>query len=119
MEKQKLNRTGIIAVTAPLRWLIITVLFFFIASGRIDIIRAWIYFACYFIGFLVSCYIFIKKVPDLVNERGKIKQGTKNWDTLIVLLYFLLAIVITPVVAGFDIKFNISPLPFGFLYLVP
>lgn len=117
MEKQKLNRAGIIAITAPFRWLVITAFFFFIASGRIDIIRAWIYIGCYFIGFLVSSYIFIKKVPGLANERGKIKQGTKNWDTAIVLLYFLLGIVITPVVAGFDIRFNISTLPFDFLYL--
>jgi protein-S-isoprenylcysteine O-methyltransferase Ste14 len=117
MEKEKLNKTGIFVVTAPFRWLIITALFFFIALGRIDIIRAWIYIGCYFIGSLFSCYIFIKKVPGLANERGKIKQGTKNWDIPIVLLYFLLAIVITPVVAGLDVRFNISVLPFSFLYL--
>jgi hypothetical protein len=40
MKKQKLNREGIISVTGPLRWLIVTAIFFFIAAGRIGIIRA-------------------------------------------------------------------------------
>jgi hypothetical protein len=117
MEKQKLNKAGISEVTRPLRWLFITALLFFISLGSIDFVRAWIYFGCYFIGFLINSYILVKKLPGLANERGEKKQGTKNWDTPILFLYFQLYIIITPITAGTDIRYNIYPLPYDFLYL--
>ncbi len=42
-EQTKLTKTGINAITSPFRWIIITAIIYFIASGTIEIIRVWIY----------------------------------------------------------------------------
>jgi len=42
-EKTKLTQTGINAITSPFRWIIITGIIYFIASGTIEIIRVWLY----------------------------------------------------------------------------
>jgi protein-S-isoprenylcysteine O-methyltransferase Ste14 len=116
MEKQQITRTGLIALTAPFRWIIASSLIFFLAYGSINYPRAWIYIGCYFTGTLISTYIFIRKIPTLANERGKLKPGTKKWDTYILATYFSLAIIITPLVSGLDIRFNMTPLPIVYLY---
>jgi len=115
-EKTKLTKTGINAITSPFRWIIITGIIYFIASGTIEIIRAWMYMGFYIIGSLVSSIILIKKTPELLNQRGKMQEGTKTWDKIVILTYFLFAIIVTPLVAGLDSRFEISSLPFYFTY---
>ena len=81
MTKQtKLTRTGINALTSPFRWIIVTGIIFFIASGQIDLLRAWLYIGIYIVGSLITSLIFMKKVPELLNQRGKMQEGTKKWD---------------------------------------
>lgn len=52
----------------------------FITSGRIDILRAWLYVCAYIVGSLASDFLLIKKGPELLNQRSKIQEGTKNYD---------------------------------------
>ncbi|MFZ5354570.1 MAG: methyltransferase family protein [Bacillota bacterium] len=117
MDKTKLTKSGIRAAAAPFRWLFVTALSFFLAAGRADILRAWIYIGVYFVGSLYGLYIFVSKVPGLANERGEIKKGTKKWDIPIILLFFMLAILITPITAGLDIRNGLTYMNFSFLYL--
>jgi protein-S-isoprenylcysteine O-methyltransferase Ste14 len=116
--KEKLTKSGIKAFLAPIRWIIITGLVFFLASGEINILRAWIYIGIYTIGGLIIGIMLMKKSPRLLNDRGKMQEGTKQFDKYIILTYFLFAIVITPFVAGIDRRFNlIELLPSFYLYI--
>jgi len=103
---------------APLRWIIVTGVVYFLASGEIGILRAWIYIGVYAIGGLIIGIILLKKTPQLLNDRGKMQQGTKLFDKYMILIYFLFAIAVTPFVAGIDRRLNLSEsLPFFCLYI--
>lgn len=118
MNKQtKLTKAGINALTSPFRWIIVTGIIYFIASGRIDILRAWLYIGVYIVGSLVNSLLLMKKVPKLLNQRGKMQEGTKKWDKIVIVTYFLFAIVVTPLIAGLDYRFDIFPLPFNLVYI--
>ena len=116
-KKSKLTKSGINALTGPFRWIIVTGIIYFIASGRIDIPRAWIYMGVYIVGSLISGFLLIKRSSELLNQRGKIQEGTKKWDKIVVFLYFLFAIIVTPLIAGLDLRLGFSPLHFYYLYL--
>lgn len=112
VEKTKLTRVGINALTSPFRWIVVTGIVYLIASGSIDILRAWAYIGVYIGGSLVSGILLVKKVPGLLNQRGKIQEGTNKLDKGLILTYFLFAIVFTPLTAGLDYRFGISQLFF-------
>jgi protein-S-isoprenylcysteine O-methyltransferase Ste14 len=116
--EQKLTKSGIKAFLAPIRRIIVTGLMFFLASGEINNLRAWIYIGTYTVGGLIIGIILFKKSPKLLNDRGKMQEGTKPFDKYIILIYFLFAIVITPIVAGIDKRLNLSvTIPFFYLYI--
>lgn len=114
--KAKLNRSGINALTAPLRWIVITGVVFFITAGRTNIPRAWIYLLIYLAGAIIIGFILAKNVPGLLNERGKIQKGTKQWDAVLITTFFMLAIFVTPFIAGQDYRNGSNLLPFYWLY---
>jgi len=114
----KLTKSGIRAFMAPIRWIIITAIVYFLTSGAFNILRAWIYFGIYAIGGLLIGLVLLKKTPKLLNDRGKIQEGSKKMDQYIILTYFLFAIIITPFVAGIDRRFSlIEILPNYYLYI--
>jgi len=115
--EEKLTKSGIKAFLAPIRWIIITGLVFFLASGEINNLRVWIYIGVYVIGGLIIGILLYRKSPKLLNDRGKMQEGTKQFDKYIILTYFLFAIIITPLIAGIDKRFYLSDvLPFYCLY---
>ncbi|RPH32140.1 MAG: isoprenylcysteine carboxylmethyltransferase family protein [Bacteroidales bacterium] len=116
--EEKLTKYGIRSFLAPIRWIIVTGLVFFLASGEIIILRAWIYIVIYAIGGLIIGIMLLKKSPKLLNDRGKMQEGTKQFDKYVLLTYFLFAIVMTPFVAGIDRRLNLTELlPFFYLYI--
>ena len=116
--EDRLTKSGLITFLAPIRWIIVTGLVFFLASGDISFLRVWIYIVIYGTGGLVVGAILLKKSPKLLNDRGKMQEGTKQFDKYILLTYFFFAIVITPLVAGIDRRFNlIEFMPFFCLYI--
>lgn len=115
---EKLTKHGIKTFLAPINWIIVTGLVFFISAGGITHLRAWIYMGIYAIGGLIIGMILLKKSPKLLNDRGKMQEGNKQLDKIIILAYFLFAIVITPLVAGIDKRFNVTEeQPFFYLYI--
>lgn len=115
--KTKRNKWGINAITAPVRWILVTGMVYCIATGKIDIPSAWLYNSAYLVGAVAGSMLLLKKVPELLNQRGKIQAGTKKWDKIVIISYFLFATSVTPLVAGLDDRFEIFLLPFAFLYL--
>lgn len=115
---KKITKSGIRTFFAPIIWIIITGLVFFLASGEINNLRVWIYIGVYIVGGLIIGVILIKKSPKLLNERGGKQEGTKQFDKCILLTYFLFAIIITPLIAGIDMRLNLSDaMPFYYLYV--
>ncbi len=117
MIKQKLTKGGINALTAPFRWIIVTGIVYFLSAGALNITRVWLYIAIYIFGSALIGILLMRKSISLLNDRGEIKEGTKFTDKIIITLYFVFAIIITPLVAGFDCRYNNQFLPFYFFYI--
>jgi protein-S-isoprenylcysteine O-methyltransferase Ste14 len=116
MEKA-LTRSGKIAFLAPVRWIFIAAVVFFIAAGKFDSIRAWSYIGIYTIGGMGINLLLLRKSPQLLNDRGEIKTGAKQWDKLIILLYFFLGLIVTPLIAGLDDRWEWHLLPIAYWYV--
>jgi protein-S-isoprenylcysteine O-methyltransferase Ste14 len=108
-----LTRDGVKALLAPFRWTIITAVAFFLAAGRLDIFRAWLFFGIYFAGAVAGALIMWKRAPELANQRAFVKEGSKTWDKVFLGIYFPLSLLVFPVVAGLDVgRFQWSQLSF-------
>jgi len=114
---QKLTKSGLRAFLAPVNWIIVTGIVFFLSSGQLNNPRAWIYFGVYFCGSLVFSFVLLKRSPELLNSRGKVQEGTKSLDKYLILSYFFLAIIVTPLTAGLDVRYNLFMFPFQYIYL--
>ncbi|MFB0519276.1 MAG: isoprenylcysteine carboxylmethyltransferase family protein [Acidobacteriota bacterium] len=80
----------------------------FISSGRLDWVMAWVYIGISVGIIVINVLIILPKNPELIAERGQIKEGTKKWDIMLTRLS-------TPawagalIVAGLDVRFGWSP----------
>jgi protein-S-isoprenylcysteine O-methyltransferase Ste14 len=101
--KQRLNRDGIKYLLTPFRWTILMTIAFFVAAGRLDIVRAWLAFGIHFLGALAGAILMARFAPGLANQRASIKPGTKRWDKVILAIYFLLILLVIPIIAGLDV----------------
>jgi len=115
--KKQLNKDGLKALFAPIIWAIVMAVCFFLAAGRLDIFRAWLFFGVYFTGAIVGAVIMWKLAPGLANQRAFIKEGTKTWDKGFLVIYFSLSLFVFPIVAGLDVgRFRWSQL--GIAYAI-
>ena len=79
----------------------------FISSGRLDWVMAWVYIGISVGIIVINVLIILPKNPELIAERGQIKEDTKKWDIMLTKLS-------TPVwagtliVAGLDVRFGWS-----------
>lgn len=101
--KQRLDKNGIKYLFAPFRWTILMALAFFLAAGRLNIPRAWLAFGIHFFGAIGGGLLMWQFAPGLANQRASVKQGTKSWDKVILTIYFLLVLMVIPILAGLDI----------------
>ena len=115
--KQKLSISGLRAFLAPINWIIVTGIVFFLSFGQFNNTRAWIYIAVYFCGSLIFSFVLLKKSPELLNSRGKVQEGTKPFDKYLILSYFIFAIILTPFTAGLDVRFDLFYISFPYLFL--
>ena len=113
--KQRLNQDGIKYLLAPLRWTILMGVAFFAAAGRLDISRAWLTFGIHFLGAIAGAILMWTFAPGLANQRASIRQGTKRWDKVILAIYFLLVLLVIPIIAGLDVgRYRWSQLSINF-----
>jgi protein-S-isoprenylcysteine O-methyltransferase Ste14 len=79
----------------------------FISSGRLNWWAAWAYLGIYLVGSTVSILAMVLYNPELIAERTQgLRPDTQSWDRAVVRLYGLAIGVITPVIAGLDIRFG-------------
>jgi len=79
----------------------------FLTSGRLDWIMAWAYLGLY-VGMIVATGLVIER--DLVAERARIGEGTKDWDRVLGSLAIFLVTPGALIVAGLDERFGWSQL---------
>ena len=83
-------------------WVVLQPVVLFASAGRMDVPRVWLLLAvslgCLFVGGLVVVWVS----PEVIDQRGERKQGTKWWDKLFLLAYACTAFSLV-VVAGLDV----------------
>lgn len=80
----------------------------FVSAGRIDYWQGLIYVTIGLVMFMLN-YTVLRIDPQLLSERSKPGEGTKNWDKTILGLSFLVTISMY-IVAGLDSgRFHWSP----------
>jgi len=87
-------------------WVVLQPVVLFASAGRTDIPRVWLLLAvslgCLFVGGLVVVWVS----PEIINQRGEKKRGTKWWDKVFLLAYACTAVSLV-VVTGLDVgRFN-------------
>ena len=79
----------------------------FLTSGRLDWLMAWVYLGLY-VGMIVATALVIER--DLIAERARIGEGTKDWDRVLGSLALFLVTPGALIVAGLDKRFGWSQL---------
>ncbi len=76
----------------------------FLAAGRLDWPAAWAYLGAY-VGVAVANGLFLlRRQPELVAERARVKEGAKRWDPPLAAVVSLLGPLAVLVVAGLDVR---------------
>ncbi len=100
---EKLTKDGVKTILMPFGWKAVFYIGFFLAAGRLDIPRAWLFLGIDYLGVVVVSVIFWKLAPELANQRATIKEGTKPWDKIFLAVYFTISLIGFPIVAGLDV----------------
>ena len=77
----------------------------FLASGRLDWVMAWVYLGLY-VGMIIATGLVIER--DLIAERSRVGEGTKDWDRVLGSLSLFLVTPGALIVAGLDDRFGWS-----------
>jgi protein-S-isoprenylcysteine O-methyltransferase Ste14 len=98
-----------------LRWagqMIVALIFawvvLFLAAGRLDWTAGWVYLGMNFLTQALSAIVLLPRRPDMLAERSKVREGTKEWDRFYataIVVFGTLAVLIT---AGLDARFGWS-----------
>lgn len=85
---------------------LVMALILFLTSGKLDWIWAWAYMGVNVIILAINSQVLS---PELMAERGEIKENVEPWDRTVGLIgsIFTLVVIILP---GLDLRFGWSPL---------
>ena len=116
--KNRLNKSGKRYIVATFILLFFQALLLFISSGKIYILRFWIFIIVNFIYLIFATILLYKINPELINQRGSIKPDTKLWDQFLMRAHNIVLIFILPIVVGLDVgRFQWSYLNYYYLVL--
>jgi len=113
--KNKINKSGKKYISITVIMLAFQAILLFVAAGNFNIFRYWIFIIINFIYTIIALILLYKKNPDLINERAKKKDDIKSWDNYLVKLHNLSLILVLPIVAGLDFRFNWSYINMSFI----
>ena len=100
----------------PFLGLLIQVVLFFVSASHIEIIQGWIYYGLTFFVLILSGLIMWKCLPELANQRGGVQKGTESWDKIWLAIFFIMTIIIFPIIAGLDVgRFTWTSLSYHFM----
>lgn len=84
---------------------VIYVAILFFCAGRVDWLWAWVYIGAAVVNLIIN-YLLMPR--ELIAERGRQREGVKDWDKTITSLTIIPALI-APVIAGLDERFGWSP----------
>jgi protein-S-isoprenylcysteine O-methyltransferase Ste14 len=118
INKNRLNKSGKRYIVATFILLLFQALLLFISSGKIYILRFWVFIIVNLIYLIFATILLYKINPELINQRGSIKPDTKLWDQFLMRAHNIVLIFILPIVVGLDVgRFHWSYL--NCYYLIP
>jgi protein-S-isoprenylcysteine O-methyltransferase Ste14 len=88
--------------------LVVAWVILFLAAGRLDWTAGWVYLGMNFLTQALSAIVLLPWRPDMLAERSKVREGTKEWDRFFataIVVFGTLAVLIT---AGLDARFGWS-----------
>ena len=88
-------------------FILIPVASLFIASGRLDWVRAWVYVGVHLAGLVVNALVLIPANPGLVVDRAQ-SRGKRDLDRVLAGIMALFGPVGICIVAGLDERFGWS-----------
>jgi protein-S-isoprenylcysteine O-methyltransferase Ste14 len=103
--------------------LVLFAVLLFGAAGRVTWARGWGYIIAVLLLEVVTLVLLAVRAPETLRRRGRAGAGVERFDRIFAVLWLALGVV-TPVVAGLDVRFGWSPLPWsaffvGLAVLVP
>lgn len=115
-DTRKLNIHGKRGIAKIFSWLIISILLLFGSAGTLYWVRGWIYIVQQFSYYIIYILILMIVNPQLLNERGKLNlKETKRYDKYFIISYDILVPAML-IVAGLDVRFQWSSIPFITVY---
>jgi protein-S-isoprenylcysteine O-methyltransferase Ste14 len=122
-QEPKLERSGYLRIVQVLLIIAIDAVILFIAAGTFNWAAAWIYVGMRVLAMAIAAIFIIRENPEIINERGRMPQNTKDFDKVFAVIYAPL-ILFLPLVAGLDFRFNWSAMPLwlsavGFVGYIP
>lgn len=110
----KLNRSGVRYIFKTIAYTVLHAVIFFVVAGTLDVPRGWLYYGIYLGTTIINLIIIYKFNMELMNIRGKMQEGTKTWDKMILITWIGL-LIIFDVIAGLDVgRFGWTFLNFNF-----
>ena len=113
----ELNRSGTAYIIRLVIQYACMALCYFAAAGHAGIPRGWMYFGIVAAAYAVMLVVFVRRSPELLNERSRERENTKPWDKVLLALYVLIGFFATHIVAGLDARYGWSRI--GLLYMIP
>ncbi len=86
----------------------VTAAILFLAAGRLNWAGGWAFLGMNIFTQLLTAILLIPRQPDLLGERTRAGQGTKNWDRLFTPAIAIVGTLAMIVVAGLDARFGWS-----------
>lgn len=107
----RLNIYGVNTIGKHIGQAVLTALMLFLGAGSTAWPWGWVFAIVTLVCWIALSIVLAVGNPELLNQRGqRIKQataGTKKWDLVILSIYFVL-ILVQPLVAGLDWRYNLS-----------
>jgi protein-S-isoprenylcysteine O-methyltransferase Ste14 len=86
----------------------------FITAGKLHWTEGWVYLGMNALTQLLSALVLIPRHADMLAERTKVRQGTKDWDRFLAPAIVIVGTFAVLVTAGLDHRYGwSSPVPSG------
>ncbi len=104
-DTNRLRRPGIFVLVAGFWDAFLQGAIFFVAAGRLDLPRAWLFLIVSFVWMFGNVLVVAFVSPDLLNRRGEWKQkkDAKAWDRKLLPVRSLFGAYLVPLVMGLDV----------------
>jgi protein-S-isoprenylcysteine O-methyltransferase Ste14 len=80
----------------------------FISAGRLNWLEGWAYLLLNAVTQTLSAMILIRRQPEMLAERSKVRPDTKSWDRFLAPAVALVGPFTILVTAGLDARFGLS-----------